>query len=338
LQTSSLNIATGIRKPVLRTWRRVRIGLLLFIAALVALPVKAQSDFPTKAIRLIVPFPAGSSPDVIARLWGDRMSRSMGKPVVIDNRPGAATIIGAQAVATAAADGYTLLYTVGSTTSINPYVYTRLPYKADDFLGIARTTIVPYVLVVPASSKIRSVADLLLEAKRRDGEMNYASYGVGQTTQVVMARFLNATGVQMRHVPYKDGGINDLIGDVVNVSFEPSTTAIPLIQGGKLRGLAVTSGQRLPTLADVPSLSETIPGFSADSWQGVLAPKATPDAVLRKISSISQEVSSSEEFRVRARDLGLVAVRETPEEFQKFMLEDARLWSRVVQDNKIRAD
>jgi tripartite-type tricarboxylate transporter receptor subunit TctC len=338
LQTSSTKIATSLPTLAPRTWQVARIGLSLILAVLMAPPVMAQSDFPSKSIRVVVPFPAGSSPDVIARLWGDRMSRSIGKPVVIDNRPGAATIIGAQAVATAAADGYTLLYTVGSTTSINPYVYTRLPYKADDFLGISRTTTVPYVLVVSANSKIRSVADLLLEAKRRDGEMNYASYGVGQTTQVVMARFLNATGVRMTHVPYKDGGINDLIGDVVNVSFEPSTTAIPLIQGGKLRGLAVTSGQRLPALADVPSLSETVPGFIADSWQGVLAPKATPDAVLRKISVVSQEVVSSEEFRARARDLGLVPVRETPEEFQKFMLEDARLWSRVVRDNKIRAD
>lgn len=326
------------KRPHRGLWHRPYVWLMLLFTFLTVPLAYAQSEFPSKAIRVIVPFPAGSSPDVIARLWGERLSRSLGKPVVIDNRPGAATIIGAQAAANAPADGHTLLYTVGSTTSINPYVYAKLPYKADDFIGISRTTTVPYVLVVSAQSRIRTVEDLLSEAKRRNGEMNYASYGVGQTTQVLMARFLNATGVQMTHVPYKDGGINDLIADIVNVSFEPSTTAIPQIQGGKLRGLAVTSGQRLPALPDVPALNESIPRFVADSWQGILAPKSTPLDVVQKLSAASQDILSSEAFRTRARDLGLVPVRETPLEFQQFMAEDAKLWSRVVLDNKIRAD
>ena len=142
----------------------------------------------------------------------------------------------------------------------------------------------------------------------------------------------------MTHVPYKDGGITDLMSGVVDASFEPSTTAIPQIAGGKLRGLAVTSAKRLSSIPDVPALAETMPGFAADSWQGVLVRKGTPPAVVQKIATMSQQILVSEEFRARARELGLMAVYETPAEFQKFIAEDARTWSKVVKDNNIRAE
>jgi tripartite-type tricarboxylate transporter receptor subunit TctC len=334
----SLLATAGLRSFLLGPLRLF--SLAITASLLSATGAWAQADYPSRPIRVIVPLPAGSSPDVIARLWGDRLAKRLGQPVVIENRAGAATIVGAQAAVTAPADGYTLFYTVGSTTSLNPYIYPkeRLPYKTEDFEGVVRTVSVPYVLVVSANSATKSVADLLDAAKKTDGRMNFASYGMGQTTHVLMARFLNATGTRMTHVPYKDGGITDLISGIVDASFEPSTTAIPHIAGGKLRGLAVTSAKRLSSLPDVPALSETMPGFASDSWQGVLVRKGTPAVIVQKIAAASQKILVSEEFRARARELGLMPVYETPAEFQKFIAEDARTWSKVVKNNNIRAE
>ncbi len=241
-------------------------------------------------------------------------------------------------VATAPADGYTFLYTVGSTTSINPAVYPKLPYRFEDFVGVVRTVTVPYVLVVSAASPIGSTADLISAARKAPGKLNYASHGVGQTTQVVMARFLRAADARMTHVPYKDGGIPDLVSERVAASFEPSTTAIPQITAGRLRGLAVTGAERLAVLSNVPTVAEWLPGFEADSWQGLLAPKGTPLAVINRIAALSQQILSSTEFQAKSRELGLVPVHESPEAFRKFMEDDARIWAKVVKDNDIRVD
>jgi tripartite-type tricarboxylate transporter receptor subunit TctC len=327
-------------RDLIRTATRLLSFLAAIAATLIAPAAWAQADYPSRPVRVIVPLPAGTSPDVIARLWADKLSRRLGQPLVIDNRPGAATIVGAQAVVSAPADGYTLFYTVGSTTSLNPFIYPkeRLPYTTADFVPVVRTVSVPYVLVVRANSPYKSVEDFVAAMKKEPGKMNYASYGMGQTTHVLMARFLNAAGASMTHVPYKDGGLTDIISGAVDASFEPSTTAIPQIAGGKLRGLAVTAAKRLPALPDVPALSETMRGFASDSWQGVLVRKGTPAAIVQKIAAASQEILAADDFRAKALELGLLAVKESPAEFQKFIADDARAWSQVVKDNNIRAE
>lgn len=328
----------SVGRTARRFFERLRAGLLFAAACGAASLAWPNADYPTRPVRVVIPSPAGSSPDVIARIWANKLGRALGQPVVIDNRPGAATIIGAQMVATAPADGYTFLYTVGSTTSINPAVYPKLPYRFEDFVGVVRTVTVPYVLVVSAASPFGSTAELVGAARKTPGKLNYASHGVGQTTQVVMARFLQAADARMTHVPYKDGGIPDLISGRVAASFEPSTTAIPQIAAGRLRGLAVTGTGRLPVLPNVPTVAEWLPGFEADSWQGLLAPKGTPPAVIDRIAALSQEILGSTEFQARSRELGLMPVHESPAEFQKFMADDARVWAKVVKDNDIRAD
>lgn len=312
----------------------------LTAAACAALPfaAQAQAAFPSKPVRIVVPFGAGSSPDVIARLLGEPLAKGLGQPVVVDNRAGASTIIGAQAVATAPGDGHTLLYTVNNTTSINPYVYKTLPYKAEDFVPVVRVLSVPYVLVTSTQSPHKTLAELLAAAKASPGKLNYASYGIGQGTHVAMARLLNAAGASMVHVPYKDSAMNDLMAGLVNVTFEPTTTAIPYIKAGKLRGLAVSGPGRVEALPEVPAVNETFAGFVGDSWHGLLAPKGTPPEVVARINGLARAVIASDDFQRRLKDLGLVPAGGTPADFQKFLAEDARAWAKVVRDNDIKVD
>ena len=314
-------------------------NLLLAVAALAApLAALAQAAWPTKLIRVVVPFPAGTAPDVVARHWSERLARGLGQTVIVDNKPGAATIIGTQTVATAPADGYTLLYTVQNTMSINPHVYRNLPYKTSDFVPVSHIATVPLVLIVAANSPIRSLKDLLDAAKARPGRLNYASYGIGQGTHVVMTRLLQTSGVTLTHVPYRDGGMLDVISGVVDVSFDASTAALPQIAGGKVRALAVTTNRRLEALPDVPTVAESIPGFIGDSWNGVFVPKGTPAEVIARINAESQKIIASEDFRAKLREFGLPPRGGTPQDFASYLADESRVWAQVVKDNDIKVD
>ena len=309
---------------------------LLTIAAMPA--ARAEAPYPSKPVRLIVPFPAGTSPDVVARLWGDGFRQATGQSVVIENRPGASTIIAAQAVANAPADGYTLLWTVNNTFSINPFVYRKLPYKAQDFVPVTRILSVPYVLVTSAESAIRTLDDLVREAKAKPGAMTYASAGIGQGTHVALARFLGQAGLSMTHVPYKDYFLPDIIAQRVDIAFDASTGAIPQVKSGKVRALAVSSTQRLAAFPDVPAIAERYPGFVGDSWHGIFAPKGTPEAVLSALLGQSQKIVAAAPFQAALDSYGLTPVNEAPEAFRKFLSEDAQAWAKVVKDNGITAD
>jgi len=318
--------------------RRTAIGMAGVWMAAATGAVRAQAPYPARPVKLIVPFPAGTSPDVIARLWGDEFTRATGQPVVVENRSGASTIIAAQAAANAPADGYTLLWTVNNTFSINPYVYKKLPYKAEDFVPVTRILSVPYVLVISNESKLRSLQDLVREAKARPDAMTYASAGIGQGTHVAMARWLNQAGLSMTHVPYKDYFLPDVIAQRVDVALDASTGAIPQVKAGKVRALGVTSPQRIEALPDVPAIAELFPGFMGDSWHGIFAPRGTPPQVLANLLAQSQRIVSGAEFRAKLQGYGLTPVGEPPEAFQRFLDEDARAWAKVVKDNRIAAE
>lgn len=318
--------------------RRRTLALTVGLVACTASAVRAQPAYPTRPVRLVVPFPAGTSPDVTARLWGDRFTRLTGQPVVVENRAGASTIIGAQVVASAPADGYTLLWTVNNTFSINPFVYRKLPYKAEDFTPVTRILSVPYVLVTSAESRIRTLADLVREAKARPGEMSYASAGIGQGTHVVMARLLNQAGVSMIHVPYKEAFVPDVIARRIDVAFDASTGAIPQVKGGKVRALGVSSASRIPLMPDVPAIAESYPGFVGDSWHGVFAPKGIAAPVLAALLGHSQRIVEAADFRAALLGYGLTPIGGGAEEFRRFLDDDARAWAKVVRDNGIVAE
>lgn len=326
------------------TWRIARRGLVLDVVAAIAAPwvlagsSHAQGVYPSRAVRLVVPFPAGTSPDVIARLWGERFSRSTGQPVVVENRPGAGTIIAAQGVATAPPDGYTLFWTVNNTFSINPYIYRSLPYKRDDFVPVTRILSVPFVLLVSAESTIRSLEDLLRAGKARPGALNYASPGIGTAPHVIMARLLNAAGLTMTHVPYKENYLPDLIAQRIDVAFDASTTTIGNLRGAKVRALGISSANRVEALADVTPLAETFPGFVGESWHGVFAPKGTPDDVVSTIVGHSQRIVGSPDFRGALTGYGLVPAGGTSAEFRQFLAADASAWAQVIRLNNITVD
>lgn len=315
-------------------WRRIALTVTIGIIA-APLSAFAQQPYPSKVVRVVVPLPAGTAPDVVARIWADYLNKATGQPFIVDNRPGAATIIGAQAVSNAPPDGYTLLYTISTTISINPYVYKTLPYKAEDFEPVSRILTLPLVLVVPPKSPYNSAKDLISAAKAKPGKLNYASYGSGQPSHVVFARFLSAAEVSMTHVPFKDGALAAIISGDVDAMFDPTTTSIPMITSGKVRALAITSPQRVNTLPDVPTVAETIPGFVADPWQGLFAPKGTPPDVVAKLASLTQQAVRSEDFRARLRELGMVPVGSTPAEFRTYLTEDGKAWAKVIRDNSI---
>lgn len=312
--------------------------LVLSVFGAVISTVRAETVFPEKVVRVVVPFPAGSPPDVVARLWAERLGRMTGQPFIIDNKPGAATFIGAQAVAGATPDGYTLLYTVSTTTSINPYVFKQLPYKAEDLIPVSQILSIPFVLVVGQQSQYASTSDLVKAAKSAPDSLNYASYGIAQASHVTFAKFMKTAGISMSHIPYKDGGLTDVMSGSVQASFEPSNTAIPLVAAKKLKALAVSTPQRLPVLPQVPTVAETIPGFSVLSWQGLFAPKGTPPEVVAKLAAMTQKVVAAEDFQARLRDLGMIPVGSGATEFQRFVKDDAAAWAKVVRDNDIKAE
>ncbi|MEG3062745.1 MAG: tripartite tricarboxylate transporter substrate binding protein [Comamonas sp.] len=315
-----------------------RHALVLLAGALPLLAMAQGASYPNKPIRVVVPFGAGSSPDVIMRLMSEPMSKALGQPIVVENRAGASTIIGAQSVASAPGDGYALLYTVNNTTSINPYVYKTLPYKPEDFVPVVRVLSVPYVLVTSPQSPYKTLAQLMAAARAKPDTLTYASYGIGQGTHVAMARMLNMAGATMVHVPYKDSALTDLMAARVVTAFDPSTTTIPYIQAGKLHALAVSGPKRIEALPDVPTVGETFPGFVGDSWHGLLAPKGTPPDVVNKVNAVAQTIIASAGFQARLKDLGLVPAGGTPADFRQFLKDDAQGWAKVVRDNNIRAE
>ena len=303
----------------------------------------AQS-YPSKPIRLVVPYLAGaSSNDVLARAFSPRLSTALGQQVFVENKPGANGNTGTDFVAKSPPDGYTLLIGVNGPIGISPSVYPKLPYDpVKDLAPIALIASVPYVMLVKPSVLANSIKELVALAKSRPGQLNYASTGVGSTPHLCSAMFANATGIDIVHVPYKGGAAiqTDMLGGVpIDIHCSGIVGSIGIFKSGKMKALAITSAERSPLLPDLPTMSESgIPGFSAASWTGLLAPARTPAPIINQLSAETNKIILSPEFTDFLRKQGSGPTIMKPEELGAFIKAEIAKWAVVVKAAGITAE
>jgi tripartite-type tricarboxylate transporter receptor subunit TctC len=321
--------------------RRRWLGVLL-AAGLLPGFAAAQPAYPTRPVRVIVPFPAGGTTDIFARLVGEKLSQSLGQQFVIENRGGAGGNIGADAVAKAEPDGYTLVMGTVGTHAINPSLYAKMPYDPlTDFAPVAYVAGVPNLMVVnPRNVKARTVQEFIAEAKAVPRKFNMASSGNGTSIHLSGELFKQMTGVEMPHVPYRGSGpaVNDLIAGQVDVMFDNLPSSMPFIKGGKLKALAVTSSKPSPALPGVPTVGETVPGYEASAWFGMGAPKGTPRPIIERLNREINAALKDPEMLKKLQDLGGTPLAGTPEDFGKLIADETEKWRKVVEFSGAKAD
>jgi len=305
------------------------------LGAAMVLPAAAMADsFPSRPIKLVVPFAPGGNTDVVARLVAQGLTESLGQPVIVENIAGANGSIGASRVATSPNDGYTLLFGTAGTQAINPSLYKNQSEKTlDDFEYIALVTSIPNVLVVnETKTPVKTVAELVAHAKERRSGMSYGSPGTGSTVHLSGELFKSAAKLDLVHVP----ALTDLIGGQIDLIFENITPALPFIQGNRLKALAVTSAERLPLLPNVPTMKESgFPAFVTATWNGVLAPKGTPKAVVQKVEAALLKVAASADFKARVAALGGEPRQLGSTAFRDFARTEFKHWGGIIQAAKL---
>jgi tripartite-type tricarboxylate transporter receptor subunit TctC len=309
--------------------------------SLAAFPSLGWSQaYPSQMVRVIVPYPAGGTTDAIARAVVQRLVWS--HPIVIENKAGAGTRIGAEAVAKADPDGHTLLITAEATFVVNPHVYSKLSYSITDFVPVAGLGISTHVLVAHPSVPARSVTELVALAKAKPGELNYGTFGPGSSAHLNMEMFQSAAGVRLKPVHYRGAApmMTDLIGGHIQTAFVGITLAAEPLKAGQLKGLGVGSSRPLDQFLDLPPIGASgLPSFQAISWFGVFAPAKTPPHVVAKVSSDVQRITSSADFREKFLDANyLQPLPGTPEEFARYVEADAAKWGRIIRDGKITVE
>ncbi len=319
----------------------VATGLAFALVTTLSFMATAQDSFPNKPIQMIVPFSAGSQTDILARMVGKKMSENWGQPVVVVNRPGGGGIAASRIVARAAPDGYTLLaHSAGFAVAAT--LYSKLPYDPlKDFAGVTQISTGPHVLVVTPSLGVKSVSDLIALAKRKPGQLNFGSAGIGGATHLSGEQFRFAADINVVHVPYK-GTLEALIDTMagrVQYFMSPIGPALSFIKDGRLLALAVTTARRSPVLPDVPTVAEAaLPGFEFDSWSGLWAPARTPKAVLNQLSNEVARILALPDVRERMQSEGVVPKSSTPEEFATFTRAEIEKLGKVVKASGARAE
>jgi tripartite-type tricarboxylate transporter receptor subunit TctC len=302
--------------------------LLLFAACALPTALLAQ-DFPSRPVHILVPFPPGGGTDALARIMGPYLTKIWNQPVVIENKPGASGHIGAASVAASPADGYMLL--MSSTASLTPK-------NVGQFAPISLVSASPYVVVVNPKVPAKSIRELVDYAKKNPGKLSFGSSGTGAASHLAGELFKSMAGVEMLHVPYKGTGqaVKDLLGGQIDVMFAPGETVMSQVKAGRLRALAVTSAKRATAIPDLPTVAEAgVPGYEAIGWFGLLAPVATPRAIVEKISRDANAVLADPDVRQKMLALGAEPSGDTPQEFGRFILADQAKWSKLMRERGI---
>jgi tripartite-type tricarboxylate transporter receptor subunit TctC len=321
---------------------RRRSLLQLAAGAAAALPFAPRLAFaqayPARPIRFIVPFAAGSAPDIIARLIGQWLTDQLGQPLVIDNRPGAASNIGTEAAVRAAPDGYTLQMTV-LTNVFNTTLYSNLSFNfVADVAHVAGVANAPYVVIVPPSFPAKTIPEFIAYAKANPGKVNMASGGKGSSSHIFGELLQAMAGIELQHVPYRGVYMNDLISGEVHVVVNPIPQALELIRSGKLRALGVTTQKRLEALPDVPTVAETVPGYEALGWYGLGMPKNTPAEFVNRINQATNQALRDVRLKARLAELGVEPMPMAPAEFSSFVASEADKWTRVIRAAGVSAE
>ncbi len=317
----------------------VAVGVAIFLSSVAG---ASALSYPNKPIRFIVPLPPGSGSDVIARVIGKKLTEKWAQPVVVDNRPGANNIIGAEMLARAAPDGYTIGIFGPSTLAINPSLYSKLPYNpTKDFSPVSLVAMVPFALVAHPSLPAKSVKELIALAKSKPGKLNYGSGGNGSTSHLSMELFKSMAGIDMAHIPYKGNtpALTDLLGEQVSLMFIELLQALPHLKAGKLRALGMAMRKRSPMAPDVPTVSEAgLPGFENTPSPGVLAPAGTPKEIIAKLNTEIVKIMHLQEVKERLFTQGVEPLGSTPEQFAAYINAETAKWAKLVKQLGIRVD
>lgn len=314
-----------------------RFGALFAAAALAS--SAALAAFPEKPVKLVVPFSPGGGTDLVARTLGVGMSQELGQSVIIDNKPGAGTIIGTDAVAKSPADGYTLVVSTFAH-AINPSLRPKMPFDTDKaFTPVILLARGPNVLVVRADSPYKSVAEVIAVSKKSPGSLTFASQGIGTSAHLAGEMLMNLAKIEMTHVPYKGAGpaMTDLLGGQVDMIFGTAAAVSPFLASGKMRALGVTSAQPSAALKGIPTIAETVPGFVVESWYGLYAPAGTPADVVATLNAAAAKAARGDDFTKKLEHEGVMVSAGTPAELDAYVRAEQLRWKKIVQENGIKA-
>lgn len=320
--------------------RHILFKSLFILASVLMIGQPAQADtYPDRPIKWIVPWPPGGGADVIARLLGNPVAEALGKPVIIDNRGGAAGNIGAVAAARSPADGYTMVFAYSGTHSINRHLYKDMPFEEKDFSPVIFLTSVPQMLVVNANLPFKSVQEIITAAKANPGKLTYGSSGNGAINHLTGQLFSDMAGVKLLHVPYKGGGpaAAAVMGGEVDMVFGEPSTLLPHVASGKLRAIATTGAKRSISLPDLPTIAESgVPGYDVTSWNGVLVPAGTPAEAINKLNAEFNKVLANPAMRERLLKIGYEPVGGAPEALSKHIEAETKKWGPVIKQSGLQ--
>ena len=317
-----------------------RRNLILSAAAtgLLAAPTAWTQSYPSRPIRLLVPFPAGGATDILARALSQKLGEKIGQTVVVENRPGAGGTIGSDAAAKAAPDGYTLLLATSSTHAIGPTLNPRIPYNAEtDFTPISQVATSPNVVLVPLSSPAKTMREFIEHARRHPGQLNYASSGNGTIIHLSTEYFKTESGTFIVHIPYRGSAlaIPDLMSGKIDLLFDSLVTGLPHVRDGKLRALGVTSLRRTALAPDLPAVAEVVPGYESTTWFGLYGPRGLPADVTTRVNQAANSALADADVKERFARLGAEPAGGTPQAFAAMVRADTAKWKKIIQDRKI---